>query len=504
MLVQDQTVFISYSRQDSEFALKLASDLKAAGIRAWIDQIDIQPGNSWDRAIEDALTSSSTFLVILSPDSVRSHDLQDEVGFALEKHKHVIPILNRDCRIPLILSRVHAIDFRREYDQGLASLLKALRVETVPPNQVPGQFEYDVYISYAYLDNITLPGEEQGWVTDFQQTLEAVLTMQLGRRVKMWFNSDPAGKEPFNEDIGSALSKTAVFIAVISPLYLRSEWCMKEVQEFCWTAEQTDGLTIDGSSRALKVFKLPVENDGNLPKVMKRTLGFTFYSESVTGGAPIELPRNKLHIPTRELAHGIVLLLKALTEKSRATPKRVSSAEGNARQEGEKLEWQGVEFGAQQLRMKEAQESVEEGAARWDAPENGPTSDVVRQLVTFICYSHEDVVFARKLAQDLRSKGARVWMDKLDIRAGQPYRRKIDEALRSCDRMIVIISPASVESDEVASEYTSFLKRRRAVIPVLYKECEMPYRLDTFEYADFVSREYEEAIQELLLSLTEN
>jgi hypothetical protein len=92
-------------------------------------------------------------------------------------------------------------------------------------------------------------------------------------------------------------------------------------------------------------------------------------------------------------------------------------------------------------------------------------------------------------------------MDKLDIRPGQPYRKKIDEALRSCDRMIVIVSPSSVESDEVTSEYTSFLKRKKAVIPVLYKECEMPYRLDTFEYADFLSQEYEEAMEELLLSL---
>jgi hypothetical protein len=152
-------------------------------------------------------------------------------------------------------------------------------------------------------------------------------------------------------------------------------------------------------------------------------------------------------------------------------------------------------------RLKEAQESVEAKAARWNALENGPVSDATRQPVTFICYSHEDAAFARKLAQDLRNKGARVWMDKLDIRPGQPYRKKIDEALRSCDRMIVIVSPSSVESDEVTSEYTSFLKRKKAVIPVLYKECEMPYRLDTFEYADFLSQEYEEAMEELLLSL---
>jgi len=36
-------VFVSYSRADSEFALKLVRDLKAAGISVWLDQLDIFP-----------------------------------------------------------------------------------------------------------------------------------------------------------------------------------------------------------------------------------------------------------------------------------------------------------------------------------------------------------------------------------------------------------------------------------------------------------------------------
>ena len=55
MPAQVITDFISYSRDDSEFDLRLAQDLKAAGANVWLDQLDIKPGRPWDNAIEDAL-----------------------------------------------------------------------------------------------------------------------------------------------------------------------------------------------------------------------------------------------------------------------------------------------------------------------------------------------------------------------------------------------------------------------------------------------------------------
>ena len=43
----------SYCRVDSDFALKLAEDLKAAGANVWIDQLDIELGTPWDGAVVD-------------------------------------------------------------------------------------------------------------------------------------------------------------------------------------------------------------------------------------------------------------------------------------------------------------------------------------------------------------------------------------------------------------------------------------------------------------------
>jgi hypothetical protein len=106
LAAEAQAAFFSYSREDSEFAVRLAKDLKAAGAMVWMDQVDITAGKRWDRAIEDALTNCPSLLVILSPASVNSTNVLDEVSFALETQKTVIPVLYRECRIPFRLRRV--------------------------------------------------------------------------------------------------------------------------------------------------------------------------------------------------------------------------------------------------------------------------------------------------------------------------------------------------------------------------------------------------------------
>jgi TPR repeat protein len=126
------TAFFSYSREDSDFALRLAEDLKAAGAPVWLDQLDITPGQRWARAVQDALNNCPRMLVILSPSSVASTNVEDEVTFALEEHKTVIPILYRDCKVPLQLRSFQYIDFRIDYLHGLNVLLKTLRVEQKP------------------------------------------------------------------------------------------------------------------------------------------------------------------------------------------------------------------------------------------------------------------------------------------------------------------------------------------------------------------------------------
>lgn len=118
--------FFSYSRADSDFALRLAKDLREAGASVWVDQLDVKLGQRWDSAVESALEECPSMLVILSSSSVVSDNVMDEVAFALENKKTVIPILCSDCKIPFRLRRVQYVDFRLEYEKSLKRLLQAL------------------------------------------------------------------------------------------------------------------------------------------------------------------------------------------------------------------------------------------------------------------------------------------------------------------------------------------------------------------------------------------
>lgn len=124
----EQKIFFSYSRGDSKFALKLATELKNAGIKLWIDQLDLPAGKPWDTEVEKSLENSASLLVILSEKSVTSNNVLDEVSHALDNNKQIYPVVINNCKIPFRLKRLQHIDFTMDYDTGLHHLLQALDV----------------------------------------------------------------------------------------------------------------------------------------------------------------------------------------------------------------------------------------------------------------------------------------------------------------------------------------------------------------------------------------
>ncbi len=120
--------FFSYSRKDNDFVLKLAHDLRKAGVNIWMDQLDIPVGERWDRAVEKALKESLGLIVVFSPDAVDSENVMDEVYYALGEDKNILPVLCRTCEIPFRLKRLQYIDFRGGYENGLERLLESLGV----------------------------------------------------------------------------------------------------------------------------------------------------------------------------------------------------------------------------------------------------------------------------------------------------------------------------------------------------------------------------------------
>jgi TIR domain len=120
--------FIEYDQVDSEFALRLARDLQAAGAPIWIDQLEVVPGQNWLSATQEAVAEAPVMIVVLSPASVKSDSVRDLVQMSRSQGKPVIPVMLEDCEVPVELRNIVFADFRTDYARGLRSLVRALGI----------------------------------------------------------------------------------------------------------------------------------------------------------------------------------------------------------------------------------------------------------------------------------------------------------------------------------------------------------------------------------------
>lgn len=138
--------------------------------------------------------------------------------------------------------------------------------------------ESDVFISYAHFDDEPMfPGAGQrGWIEVFHRALEVRLRQLLGETPDVWRDPALGGNEYFEDTLRDKLLKTALFLSVITPRYVRSESCLKEVEEFCRGANQSGGLRFQDKARLMKVVKTKVEL-ADMPLPLQPLLGYQFY-----------------------------------------------------------------------------------------------------------------------------------------------------------------------------------------------------------------------------------
>jgi formylglycine-generating enzyme required for sulfatase activity len=126
----------------------------------------------------------------------------------------------------------------------------------------------------------------------------------------------------------------------------------------------------------------------------------------------------------------------------------------------------------------------------------------MRKRTVFISYSSKDKNFAEKLAADLRASGAGVWFDQWEIRVGDSITQKINDGIHDNDYLAVVLSPDSVTSPWVRKELNAAMMKeldRRSVfvLPILYRDCEIPALIADKHYADF-RKSYEAGFSEIL------
>ena len=142
-------------------------------------------------------------------------------------------------------------------------------------------FSHDAFISYAHIDNQPLPTEKEGWITIFEKALRQLLSRYMGKEARVWRDQKLHGNDIFSDEILTQFSDTAVLVSILSPRYLKSEWCGKEMVKFLEAAEKTGGVVIGNKARIFKVIKTPIGKDEALPPpvsaLLAHMLGYEFY-----------------------------------------------------------------------------------------------------------------------------------------------------------------------------------------------------------------------------------
>jgi hypothetical protein len=149
-------------------------------------------------------------------------------------------------------------------------------------------FENDIFISYAHIDDQALVEGQKGWVSSFHRALEIRLAQLMGRPPSLWRDPKLSGNDVFSDRLVQRLPKVALLVCVLSPRYVRSDWCMRELTEFSKATAASGGMRIGDKARVFKVVKTPVPL-GQQPKDFQGLLGYDFYAVDTEIGRAREL-----------------------------------------------------------------------------------------------------------------------------------------------------------------------------------------------------------------------
>jgi hypothetical protein len=141
---------------------------------------------------------------------------------------------------------------------------------------LPG-FDEDVFISYAHNDDDTYATETSGWVAQLHSDLDQRVKVHLGAKLRMWRDCEIRNNDDFAKKIPARLIRTATFLSIISPSFMRREWCLRELEEFAAHAQRNEGVLLDDEkSRIFKVEKIPVDRH-TLPSQLQGTGSYKFH-----------------------------------------------------------------------------------------------------------------------------------------------------------------------------------------------------------------------------------
>lgn len=123
----------------------------------------------------------------------------------------------------------------------------------------------------------------------------------------------------------------------------------------------------------------------------------------------------------------------------------------------------------------------------------------------FISYSRKDKEFVISLVNSFERPEISIphWVDFKHIEPGARWSDTIYEALKNADCLIVVLSQDAMDSIEVSNEWNYALDCGIHVVPILFHQCHVHYRLKQLQYIDFSRGISDNDLQKLTKAINE-
>jgi len=180
------------------------------------------------------------------------------------------------------------------------------------------EFEYDIFISYAHVDDLTTPDQTKGWIATFEEFLAVFLSRRVGRigSVKIWRDPTLDGSQLFDKTIEERIKRSAIFLALTSTGYLASEYCLQELKWFHQTAmSDRIGVSVGDRMRVLNVLLNKIPHDC-WPEYFGKTSGYDFFKadDKEDLGYPLKCTGEVFEERLRKLVEAIYKTLTSIRE----------------------------------------------------------------------------------------------------------------------------------------------------------------------------------------------
>jgi serine/threonine protein kinase len=144
----------------------------------------------------------------------------------------------------------------------------------------------DVLVNYAAIDDYPLSAGKPGWVSQLHRNLEVRMEQLSGERVCITPLPEKAIAPEIENELLKDIPHAKVMISVISPPFIKSDLCRREVERFWQGAEETGGRYVDEKSRLLKAVKTAVAFEQMPPElidIFSPLFGFEFFEIDSSG-----------------------------------------------------------------------------------------------------------------------------------------------------------------------------------------------------------------------------